>query len=109
DMVAAMVTMFLMVYLTEVVQVPNSTLGAITAVLVAMRLFDAVNDPVMGFVVDNTRSRWGKFKPWIAIGALAWAGATVLMFSDWGVTGVAFVGVFVLVYLVWEVAYTVND
>ncbi|WP_206673533.1 glycoside-pentoside-hexuronide (GPH):cation symporter [Pseudactinotalea terrae] len=109
DMVAAMVTMFLMVYLTEVVQVPNSTLGAITAVLVIMRLFDAVNDPVMGLVVDNTRTRWGKFKPWIAVGAIAWAGATVLMFSDWGVDGAAFVAVFVGVYLLWEVAYTVND
>ncbi len=109
DMVAAMVTMFLMVYLTEVVQVSNSTLAAITAVLVLMRLFDAVNDPVMGLVVDNTRSRWGKFKPWIAGGAVAWAGATVVMFSDWGVSGTAFVVVFIGVYLVWEIAYTVND
>lgn len=109
DMVATMVTMFLMVYLTEVVQVSNAVLAAITVVLVLMRLFDAVNDPVMGLVVDNTRSRWGKFKPWIAIGALAWAGATVVMFSDWGVEGPAFVGVFIVVYLVWEVAYTVND
>lgn len=109
DMVAAMVTMFLIVYLTEVVRVPNSTLGAITAVLVLMRLFDAVNDPVMGLVVDNTRSRWGKFKPWIGVGALAWAGATILMFSDWGASGAAFVALFVAVYLLWEVAYTVND
>ncbi len=109
DMVAALVTMFLMVYLTEVVQVSNSTLGAITVVLVLMRLFDAVNDPVMGLIVDNTRTRWGKFKPWIAIGALAWAGATVLMFSDWGLSGAAFVAAFIGVYLLWEVAYTVND
>lgn len=108
-MVAALVAMFLMVYLTEVVQVSNATLGAVTAVLVLMRFFDAVNDPVMGVVVDNTRTRWGKFKPWIAIGALAWAGATVVMFSDWGLTGAAFVVAFAVVYLVWEVAYTIND
>ncbi|WP_207947825.1 glycoside-pentoside-hexuronide (GPH):cation symporter [Occultella glacieicola] len=109
DMVAAMVTLFLLVYLTEVVGVSNETLGVITVVLVLMRLFDAVNDPVMGFVVDNTRSRWGKFKPWIAVGGLAWAAATVLMFSDWGVQGAWFIVVFVSVYLLWEVAYTVND
>lgn len=108
-MAAAMVTMFLMVYLTEVVQISNATLGAVTAVLVIMRVFDAVNDPVMGWIVDNTRTRWGKFKPWIAVGAVAWAGATVLMFSEWGVRGGWFVLVFVLVYLVWEIAYTVND
>lgn len=109
DMVATLVTMFLLVYLTEVVQVTNATLGAITVVLVVMRLFDAVNDPVMGYIVDNTRTRWGKFKPWIAGGAFAWAGATLLMFSDWGVSGPAFVVVFIGVYLLWEVAYTVND
>lgn len=109
DMVATLMTMFLLVYLTEVVQVSNATLAAITVVLVVMRLFDAVNDPVMGAIVDNTRTRWGKFKPWIAGGALAWALATMLMFSDWGVSGAAFVAVFVVVYLVWEVAYTVND
>lgn len=109
DMAGALVTMFLLVYLTEVVQVSDATLGAVTAVLVVMRLFDAVNDPVMGYVVDNTRSRWGKFKPWIAGGALAWAAATVLMFSDWRVTGGAFVLVFIGVYLLWEIAYTVND
>lgn len=109
DMVGAMVSMFLLVYLTEVVGVTDATLAAVTVVLVVMRLFDAVNDPVMGVIVDNTRSRWGKFKPWIAGGALAWGAATVVMFTDWGVTGVAFVVVFTLVYLVWEVAYTVND
>lgn len=108
-MVAAMVAMFLMVYLTEVVQVSNATLGAVTVVLVLMRCFDAVNDPVMGVVVDNTRSRWGKFKPWIAVGAVAWAAATIVMFSDWGLEGTLFVVVFALVYLVWEVAYTIND
>lgn len=109
DMVAALVTMFLMVYLTEVVGVSNSALAAITVALVLLRVFDAVNDPLMGLIVDNTRTRWGKFSPWIAGGALAWAGATVLMFSDWGVTGTWFVVVFVLVYLLWEIAYTVND
>lgn len=109
DMLAALVTMFLTVYLTEVVQVSDATLGAVTVVLVLMRVFDAVNDPVMGVIVDNTRSRWGKFKPWIAVGALAWAAASMVMFSDWGVTGTTFVVVFALVYLLWEIAYTVND
>ncbi|MGD7788475.1 glycoside-pentoside-hexuronide (GPH):cation symporter [Propionibacteriaceae bacterium Y1700] len=109
DMVATLVSMFLLVYLTEVVEVSNATLGVITAVLVLMRLFDAINDPVMGAVVDNTRTRWGKFKPWIAVGALSWAAATVLMFSDWGLDGAWFLVVFIGVYLLWEIAYTVND
>ena len=109
DMAAAMVTMFLMVYLTEVLDLPNSTLAAVTVVLVVLRLFDAVNDPVMGLIVDNTRTRYGKFKPWIVGGAVAWALGTALLFTDFGLTGAAFVIAFTACYLLWEIAYTVND
>lgn len=109
DMVAIMVAMFLIVYLTEVVGVSDAMLGAITVTLVVMRVFDAVNDPVMGLIVDNTRTRWGKFKPWIAGGAVVWGLATLVMFADWGLSGWAFLAAFVAVYLLWEIAYTVND
>lgn len=109
DMLAAMVSMFLMFYLTDVLGIGGAELIAVTVVMVAMRIFDAVNDPFMGMIVDNTRSRWGKFKPWMGIGALLWAVAGVLMFTDFGVTGWGFVAVFTLTYLVFEVAYTIND
>ncbi|OKL52935.1 sugar transporter [Bowdeniella nasicola] len=109
DMLAALVAMYLMFYLTEVVDISASTVVAVTVIMVVMRVFDAVNDPVMGIIVDNTRSRWGKFKPWIAIGALAWAAASILMFADWGLEGTTFLIMFTVVYLLWEIAYTVND
>lgn len=109
DMVGILVAMFLIVYLTEVVGVSDAMLGVVTVVLVVMRIFDAVNDPVMGLIVDNTRTRWGKFKPWITGGAVAWAAGTLLLFTDWGLTGGAFLAVFVVSYLFWEIAYTVND
>ena len=76
DALAILVSMYLMFYLTEVRGIGGAQLAALTAIMVAMRVFDALNDPFMGVVVDNTRSRWGKFKPWIAVGALAWAGGT---------------------------------
>ncbi len=109
DMTGALVSMYLMYYLTEVVDVDEGTVVAVTIILVAMRIFDAVNDPVMGVIVDNTRTRWGKFKPWMAIGAVLWAGTTVLMFVDSGLRGAAFLVVFTLVYLAWELSYTIND
>ncbi|TRY18373.1 sugar transporter [Tessaracoccus rhinocerotis] len=109
DMTAAMVSMFLMFYLTEVLDVSGSMVAAVTVILVVMRIFDAVNDPFMGVLVDNTRTRWGKFKPWITVGALLWGLTTVLMFVDTGLQGVAFLVVFTLVYLGWEISYTIND
>ena len=109
DMVAALVSMYLMFYLTDVLDIPNAVMGAVTAIFVATRIFDAFNDPIMGVVVDNTRSRWGKFKPWIVIGALAWAICTVIMFTDFHLTGAGFLIAFALIYVVWEVAYTIND
>lgn len=109
DMLAAMVSMFLMFYLTDVLGIDGPQLIVLTGVMVFMRIFDAVNDPFMGMIVDNTRTRWGKFKPWMALGAVLWAITGVLMFTDFGITGWGFVAVFTLTYLVFEVAYTIND
>lgn len=109
DMTGALVSLYLMFYLTDVLDLPPASVVGVTVIVVVMRIFDAFNDPFMGVIVDNTRTRWGKFKPWIAVGAVAWALATVGMFVDFGLTGWQFLVVFTLVYLVWEIAYTVND
>ena len=109
DMVYSMFSLYLMVYLTEVLQLSNEVMLWVTGVLLVFRIFDAVNDPFMGAVVDNTRSKFGKFKPWIAIGALVTGIFTVLMFWDFKLNGAVFVAVFALVYLLWEVGFTAND
>lgn len=109
DMSAALVSLYLMFYLTDVVDIPAGATAAVTVVLVVMRIFDALNDPLMGLIVDNTRSRWGKFKPWIAFGGGLWAAATLALFIDTGLTGWQFIVWFTVIYLVWSVAYTIND
>ncbi len=109
DMMAALVSMYLMFYLTDVLLIPASTTVAVTVVIVAMRIFDALNDPIMGVIVDNTRTRWGKFKPWIALGAGLWATGTIALFIDTQLTGTAFLVWFTVVYLLWSVSYTIND
>lgn len=53
DMMYGMVSMYLMFYLTDVLDLSTGALAAVTVVLVLMRIFDAVNDPFMGYVVDN--------------------------------------------------------
>ncbi len=109
DMFYTMVSMYVMVYITEVLNVSDSTLAVMTALLLVLRTFDAFNDPIMGLVVDNTRSRFGKFKPWILVGALVGGVAMVLMFLDMGLTGAAYATAFAACYLVWDVFYGLND
>lgn len=109
DMTYTLVSMFLLFYLSDVLEVSAGVLAAVTVVLVIARVFDAVNDPFMGVIVDNTRSRWGKFKPWIFSGAVLSAVFLVLMFTDFGLNDAAFIVVFTVVYLAWEITFTAND
>lgn len=109
DMVGALISMYLMFYLTEILDLSGREIAAVTTILVVMRVFDALNDPVMGVLVDNTKTRWGKFKPWIAGGALLWGLTAIGMFVDTGASGVRFALIFTIVYLAYEIAYTIND
>ncbi len=109
DAVYSLVSMYLITYLTEVVGLSNAELGIIGVLMVVFRVFDALNDPVMGTIVDNTSTRWGKFKPWIVFGALASGVFTILLFSDPGLDGGAYIAFIAVVYLLWGMSYTTND
>lgn len=109
DMVYSIVSMFLVFYLTDVIKLPTSTMWWVTAIIFGARIFDALNDPVMGVIVDNTNTRWGKFKPWIAIGVTLSSIFTVLMFTDFGLTGTAYIVTFAVIYLFWGMSFTAND
>ena len=109
DMFYTMVSMYIMVYITEVLVVPDATLAILTTLLLGLRIFDAVNDPIMGLIVDNTKTRYGKFKPGMVLGGLVGAVAMVLMFFDMGLTGAAYAIVFAVCYLFWDIFYGLND
>lgn len=109
DMQYTLVSMFLNVFLTEVLNLPDKTLWWTTGITLAVRVYDAVNDPLMGVFVDNTRTRFGKFKPWIAIGSILSALFTVLFFLDFGFRGTAYILSFTFIYLLWEVTFSGND
>lgn len=109
DMFYTMVSMYLMVYITEALNVSNQTLAIITSVMLVLRVFDAFNDPIMGLVVDNTHSRFGKFKPWILVGAILGGIFMLGMFFDFGLTGWACAAVMGGFYLLWDVFYGLND
>ncbi|MFV0413276.1 MAG: glycoside-pentoside-hexuronide (GPH):cation symporter [Oscillospiraceae bacterium] len=109
DAFYTMVSMYLMTYLTEVLNLPNHVMWWMTGVFTVLRVFDAINDPFMGTIVDNTKTRWSKFKPWIAIGGVVGAVLMVLLFSDLGLSGVPYVIVFSVCYVGWDVFYGLND
>lgn len=109
DMLYTLISMFLIVYLTNDAGLTTRELAWTTGVIVALRVLDAVNDPLMGVVVDNTRTRWGKHKPWILGGALISGLLTILIFWDPGVHGTARVVLFAVLFFLWSVSYSLND
>jgi len=109
DMVYSLVSMYLIFYLTDVIKLSTSTLWWVAGIILAARIFDALNDPIMGCIVDNTRTRWGKFKPWIVIGMPVSAVVTVLLFTDFGLTNTAYIITFAVFYLLWGISYTIHD
>lgn len=109
DMVYSLVSMYLVVFLTEVLDLPDSTMWWITGIMLIARIYDAFNDPIMGVIVDNTKSRWGKYKPWMALGVVLAGIFTVLLFTDMSLTGSSFIIVFAILYLMWGMSFTAND
>ncbi len=109
DMFYSLEAMYLLHYLTEVRQLSDAMLAAVGGVLTVLRILDAFNDPITSIIIDNTRSRWGKFKPWILAGSGVACVCLLLMFADLPLTGTAYVVLFGLCYILWDISYGVND
>ena len=106
DLAYAIVSSYLMIYFTDLVGLSPAFVG--TLFLVA-RLWDAINDPVMGMLVDNTRTKWGKFRPWILIGTVINAVVIVFLFRRPNLEGTALYAYYSIVYILWGMTYTVMD
>ena len=108
DMVYCLVTNFLLTYVLFTKGLTSAQLGAVTAIMVAARVFDALNDPVMGNIIENTRSRWGKFKPWLLTGMLLTSVVVYTVFST-KLKGWSFIALFGVFYFSFSIAYTMHD
>ena len=95
-----------MMYLTDYRSVAPAFVG--TLFMVA-RIWDAFNDPFMGMIVDNTKSKWGKFRPWIMIGTVMNAIVLVLLFANNGLEGKSYLIWCSVFYILWGMTYTVMD
>lgn len=108
DMVYCLVTNFLLTYILFTKGLTTAQLGAVTAIMVGARVFDALNDPVMGNIIENTRSRWGKFKPWLVAGILLTSVVVTMVFST-KLKGWDFIILFGVFYFCFSIAYTMHD
>jgi len=109
DMIYQLVATFFITYVQFAgLGLTAAQFSVIGILLVIGRVWDAVNDPIMGSIVENTHSRWGKFKPWILLGAVLTAIVVIFMFN-FRPTGWGYVVFFGLIYLVWEMSFTLND
>lgn len=86
NLVWQMISLYLMFFYTDVMGLPAYYVGLMFLVT---RLVDGVADVLMGLVIDNTATRWGRCRPWLLIGALPFGLLCILAFyvPDFGTTG----------------------
>lgn len=73
------------------------------------RIWDAVNDPMMGAIIEGSHMKFGKFRPWILMGAVLTGAIIIAMFNVQSLSGWSFVVFMAVMYLLWESAFTMND
>lgn len=107
DMVYMLSASYILYYYKDICGINTVAMGII---LFAARVFDAFNDPIMGVLVAKTRTRFGKFRPWLFIGTLSNAVILFLMFSaPPALNGAGLVAYAAVTYILWGVTYTMMD
>jgi len=109
DALYSLVSMYLLVHLTDVVGFSDGGLAAIGVMLTLFGIFDAVIDPFVGAIVDSTKTKWGKFKPWILIGMIGTGILTVLMFHNFDMGETAHIVLLGVTYLLFSIFFSLND
>ncbi len=108
DAVYCLINSYLLTYVLFTHTLTAAQLAAITGIMIAARVFDALNDPIMGNIIEHTHSRFGKFKPWLVAGVLTTSVVIYLMFNV-QLQGWAFIWFFGIMYFMFSITYTMND
>ena len=109
DALYSLVSMYLLVHLTDVVGFSDGGLAVIGVMLTLFGIFDAVIDPFVGAIVDSTKTKWGKFKPWILVGMIGTGILSVLMFHNFRMGETAHIILLGVTYLLFSIFFSLND
>ncbi len=116
NFICTIIGSYLTVFMTDALGFDiNAKIGALTGVvavavlMLVTRLFDAFNDPIMGSIVDKTRTQWGKCRPYLKWMAIPIGLATIACFLPVYPTNLGGFIALSFVYVVWSVVYTVAD
>ena len=106
NLICTVIGSYLTVFMTDAI---GFSALAVAFLMLFARIFDAANDPIMGSIVDRTRTKWGKCRPYLAWMPIPIAIMTIVCFlpvypNNWG--GFAAIAV---IYVLWSVVYTVAD
>ncbi len=106
DMVYALSASYVMYYYQDILGLNASFVGLI---LMIARVFDAINDPLMGVLVAKTKSKWGRFRPWLISGTVLNAFVLFALFAAPNLEGTQMMVYFTAIYILWGVTYTMMD
>lgn len=107
DMVYMLSASYISIYFLDVMGISAAAIGVL---LLVARVFDAFNDPIMGVLVAKTKTRWGKFRPWLLIGTITNAVLLYMMFSiPPSLDGAGLIAYASVTYILWGMTYTMMD
>lgn len=106
DMVYALSANYVLYYYQDILHLDPAFVGLI---LMLARVFDALNDPFMGVLVAKTKSRWGRFRPWLLSGTVLNAVVLYALFAAPHAEGATLMVFFTVMYILWGVTYTMMD
>ncbi|MCU1411326.1 MAG: transporter [Rhodoglobus sp.] len=109
NFVLTTVSTFLLLYLVQYADISTAGIAVVTGIITVAKIADAVLDPVMGSIIDMTRTRWGKLRPYILFSALPVAVLSGLLFTVPDADEPLKLVYFGIAYLLWGIAYTVCD
>ena len=106
DAICNLVGAFLMLYFTDTLYLAPAFVGVLFFVA---RIWDAINDPVMGMICDNTHTKFGKFRIWLVIGTLLNSVVFVLLFHSFHLSGTSLYIYVSVMYILYGMTYTIMD